>query len=568
MYLQEKRCGEGLRRELPESVSAAPCQQRKPARRSTGLGSYLASRLKAMACFSSLSRPEPHPVETAAGDSAGALAADQAGTEGKTRRPVPPAGRDWRRRPVGKAVKPSTSRTNLRPGRFDRLEDRRLCAWVDEGLPHEDGVNGNGGLEFMAGPPGTGAAALEGPVVAGGPWSKAPPWPLREGETGFPSGNDNFGPVSKPIATPPNGDASSGGTTTVQSSGLGGPPALLFTDEQIAAFLEEFDYPQQPPSPGPLPPSPTISPKPAVTVATSTAGQGTISVSDPPAGISTTAVSTTATTAITATNNDSTFVKDGVCAGLPAFAGPNTYKTYVDGLYGHITGVPKFTPYDDGNNQGVVIGSDMDGLTRFILERPFDEANDLPVIVKPDSWFFDDSYLAWAEIVSARTYTQYVQIAGATLSNATKSPAALKMGVSTTATNTWTQDGSIGFSIGREMGASAELIEGSVNQTLNTNVSVSKSESSSTTYTKNIEYTVSPCDVVTLYHSYRVVELQIDYIYLEDTAFGDFHGYEIKRGTGFVISTVYAGVHGLQATEWNAIKKRSEQAAQAAQENK
>jgi hypothetical protein len=118
------------------------------------------------------------------------------------------------------------------------------------------------------------------------------------------------------------------------------------------------------------------------------------------------------------------------------------------------------------------------------------------------------------------------------------------------------------------MGASAELIEGSVNQTLNTNVSVSKSESSSTTYTKNIEYTVSPCDVVTLYHSYRVVELQIDYIYLEDTAFGDFHGYEIKRGTGFVISTVYAGVHGLQATEWNAMKKRSEQAAQAAQDNK
>jgi hypothetical protein len=438
---------------------------------------------------------------------------------------------------------------------LDRLEERRVCAWVgEEAVAMDEGGGGGGGFPGSAyadGMFGQPPAAIEGAAQAGGPWSKAPQWPIREGETGFPFADDVLAPIGQQQTLPPLGEAA-GGSNSGQPNGgqpviAGGKIVPVFTEEELAQLAEYLGMDQPPSSPGPLPPSPTVTPKPTSFGGSPTTTQGSTTTGGSPATVA----------ATTGAVNDSPFIQNGVCTGLPAFAGPDVYTTNASSTTIYSNGYPAFRQLNDQNNEGLIVGLNMDQQSRQINQRPFNEANDRPTAAIPDSIFFDDSHYAWVEIVSYRTYNKYYRVPGATLSNATPNPATLRMSISRTTSNTWTQGGSLGGSLGRELTANAEAIEGRLSNSLQASVSVSRSENESTTYARELGYTVSPCDVLSLYEGYMFVELQVDYILMDDTIFGDVDGFEVKRGTAYVTSQYYTGIHGLAASTWVAMERRS-----------
>jgi hypothetical protein len=67
---------------------------------------------------------------------------------------------------------------------------------------------------------------------------------------------------------------------------------------------------------------------------------------------------------------------------------------------------------------------------------------------------------------------------------------------------------------------------------------------------------VPKCDVLSIYDSYLSVEVQLDYILMEDTYSGSNHGFTMHRGSLTATSTVYAGVHGLTASNWRAMNEK------------
>jgi uncharacterized protein (UPF0548 family) len=127
----------------------------------------------------------------------------------------------------------------------------------------------------------------------------------------------------------------------------------------------------------------------------------------------------------------------------------------------------------------------------------------------------------------------------------------MTMSVGRTGTNTWTQTGGLTLSLARELSAKAYDIGASMSQSLQTQVSVSSSVQESITHGKGMKFIAAPCDVVTLYDGYHVVEFFFDYVYLEDTNFGGVEGFEVKRGTANLTSRVYTGIHGIEASKWN-----------------
>lgn len=554
----------------------------KSAGRSTGLGSYLASRIQALATLRNLlgtqsppnRQTEPGSQPPAAGDerehlssggqATGTVAAGTpAATATNTKRPVPPAGRDWRRRPGSKA---SSSSPRKRPtsgtGRFDRLEQRRMCAWVGEEVIDAEGIQANPGTSGVGGPSGSPPVAYEGPVQAGGSWSQNPPWPLRVGETGFPNGAT----VVAQLGTPPfsqwkpgaqSSGASIGGLPNPgsllqgtpkpgQPAGQGGVVSQHFSGQEIANMADQLLNQAQPqPSVGPMPPSPTVGYKPGGPGAVQAAGQGAM----PPGGAPST-VAATATTTATGTTKPSPFLVNGVCTALPAFAAPDTYHTTKQ-LKATPTQIPDFLQFNDGDNQGVIIGKEVDQLSRVTKKRAFDEHNDTPTPTKDDGWLFNESHLVWVEITAARAYTEYTRIPGMTHSNNSTEPSKMSLNVSRTGTSSWTHGATSGFSLGKELSAKFSEVGATVSQGLNLDVSVSKSVTESITFTVDNSFTIAPCDVLTLYESYQIVEVQVDYIYLEDAVFGDIKGFDVKRGTETLTSRIYAGVHGLTASEWN-----------------
>jgi hypothetical protein len=394
----------------------------------------------------------------------------------------------------------------------------------------------------MGGPAETPPAAFEGPVQAGGPWAKAPPWPLREGETGFPSGQTNLGPVGQPLGTNRQGVTDSAGTKPGQPPTADGRVIPRLTDEELEIIAGFHSAPPPvPPSPGPLPPSPTIPPNPNVTPSGGQSSTGTT----PTGTVSNTATATTATT------NDSPFLRNGVCSGLPAFAGPEKYTTYPDGPNSYRLGNSEFKQLNDAENQGVVRGRELDAQYRRDKNRPFNEDSDTPSPTTVDAYFSDDSHFVWIEVASVRVYNEYTRIAGATLSNATSNPAEMTMNVSRTGTNTWTQTGGLTLSLARELSAKVSDIGASMSQSLQTQVSLSRSIQESVTHSRATAFMADPCDVLTLYDGYHVVEFFFDYVYMEDTTFGGVEGFEVKRGTANMTSRLYTGMHGLQASDWN-----------------
>ncbi|MFM7071057.1 MAG: hypothetical protein ACKO38_04590, partial [Planctomycetota bacterium] len=218
MNVHVTRGGDGSRNRLPESVSSGglmngphgglPCssascaslrrersrdscgvRESRPSkssgRHSTGLGAYLADRLQAVAVLRGILRPAMAQgsaiSQGGTAENGEPLASALAGANSlpTDRQSVPPAGRDWRRRPAGKPRPSPKRRSQFRPGRLDRLEERRVCAWVgEEAVAIDEGGGGGGSFpetpyaDGMLGPP---PAAIEGTVEAGGPWSKAPP---------------------------------------------------------------------------------------------------------------------------------------------------------------------------------------------------------------------------------------------------------------------------------------------------------------------------------------------------------------------------------------------------------
>jgi hypothetical protein len=211
---------------------------------------------------------------------------------------------------------------------------------------------------------------------------------------------------------------------------------------------------------------------------------------------------------------------------------------------------------NDNNNEGVLIGREMDNLWRVAHSQPFDEHTDMPTPAKADSYFSDDSHLVWLEITSLKAYNRYIRLDGMSQTNMSTHPSVVNLNVSRTGSNTWTNSTGLGFSLGEELSAKASEIGASASKSLQTNVSVAQSVESSVTISSNFQYTVSPCDVLSLYDSYLVVELKVDYIFLEDTVGGDLQGFTVKRGSETVTSTMYAGMSGLAASRWEELNNQ------------
>jgi hypothetical protein len=319
----------------------------------------------------------------------------------------------------------------------------------------------------------------------------------------------------------------------VQTFGNGGAPAT------------------PPPSPGPMPPSPTIAPKPVGAGVSPPANQGVT----PPGGAPST-IAATATTPADA-GDTSPFLKNGVCTALPAFGGPEKYETSRQYPKFGTLGRPDFLTLNDHNNEGVLIGREMDNLWRVAKDQPFDEHVDTPTPAKADAYFSNDSHFAWLEITSLRAYNRYVRLDGMTESNMGTHPSGISMEYSRTGSSTWTYSNSLGLSLSEEVSAKAAEIGASLSKSLQTDVSVSKTVEGSVTVAKTFSHTVSPCDVLSIYDSYLIVEMKVDYIYLEDTVNGGLQGFTVKRGSETLTSTLYAGVMGLAASKWEQIKNTS-----------
>jgi hypothetical protein len=211
---------------------------------------------------------------------------------------------------------------------------------------------------------------------------------------------------------------------------------------------------------------------------------------------------------------------------------------------------------NDNNNEGVLIGREMDNLWRVAHSQPFDENIDMPTPAKADSYFSDDSHLVWLEITSLRAYNRYIRLNGSSQTNVSTHPSVMSLGVAQTGSNSWTYSTGLGFSLGEELSAKASEIGVAASKSLQTEVSVSDTIEESVTVDRKFEYTVSPCDVLSLYNSYLVVELKVDYIFLEDTVGGELQGFTVKRGSEMVKSTMYSGISALAASEWEKMKNQ------------
>jgi hypothetical protein len=137
-------------------------------------------------------------------------------------------------------------------------------------------------------------------------------------------------------------------------------------------------------------------------------------------------------------------------------------------------------------------------------------------------------------------------------------PSGMTVDINRTNSSTWSTGSNIGFSLGEELSAKFDEIGAAVSKAVQTEVSVSHAVETAVSVGKTFNFTVSPCDVISVYDAYLVVELKIDYIYLEDTLGGPLGGFTAKRGSETVTSTIYAGIHGLAASRWYALKAQSQ----------
>lgn len=235
------------------------------------------------------------------------------------------------------------------------------------------------------------------------------------------------------------------------------------------------------------------------------------------------------------------------CGVLPATAGPATFSKYQDATGRWIVGTPAFTPLDDAQNEGLLVGQERNNLSLLVNGRPFDESNDVMAPVHADNWFLDDTYYAWLEVVAVRTYTRYDLIAGATLSNATTEPLSQTLTLSQTKTSGWTVGAGLTSTTAHEVVGNTGAISAKASNALQKQINVATSVQTSQSVTKATSITAPPCSVVSLYQMYDVVEVQIDYVQWVDSALGWAGGFTPVRGTFLATSLVDLGHHTEQA---------------------
>jgi len=229
-----------------------------------------------------------------------------------------------------------------------------------------------------------------------------------------------------------------------------------------------------------------------------------------------------------------------VCINVPVLAGPiPTMVVDNSGVVHRGNWRPAWTPLDDLAHQGIVI-DDFD--SPYIAPGNWQAYNDDENKVAPkfiDVSFVDDSHFAWLEIVGYRSY--FVGTSVENVANLTPVANGFHWQETVSVTNGTTITNTVTAQVGFEMGAELEGIGTKLQGLTSGSISISNQALTTTTIQMTIDETIPACSVVGLYAMTRVVELQVDYAFMDDTVLGPMYGYMREMGRGIVRTVTAAG---------------------------
>jgi hypothetical protein len=205
---------------------------------------------------------------------------------------------------------------------------------------------------------------------------------------------------------------------------------------------------------------------------------------------------------------------------------------------------PAWTTLDDLANEGLIIDDFNSPYVAIGNVGAYTDDNSKVAPNFVDAPFVDDSHFAWLEIVGYRTYyvgTLVTQFANSTpIAQNTTWEQTVSYTVGSTVTNTITAQ------VGAELGAELEGVGSKLQGMTAAGLSISTQQQSTIQehFTENIE--VPACSVVGLYAMTKVVEVQVDYAYMDDTVLGPMYGYTREMGRGVIRSTTNQGYRAMQ----------------------
>ncbi len=194
---------------------------------------------------------------------------------------------------------------------------------------------------------------------------------------------------------------------------------------------------------------------------------------------------------------------------------------------------------DDLAHQGLVV-DDFD--SPYISPSSWQNYNDDNNMIAPrfvDTGFVDDSHFAWIEIVGYRSY--YVGTLIENFANVTTVTDSFDYEKSITVTIGSTITNTVTVQVGVEMGAELDGIGAKLQSLTGGSLAISNQLQTTTSEVLKTHVTVPDCSTVGLYKMIRVVELQVDYAFMEDTVLGVMYGYERETGRSIIRSLTDAG---------------------------
>lgn len=223
-------------------------------------------------------------------------------------------------------------------------------------------------------------------------------------------------------------------------------------------------------------------------------------------------------------------IGNGLCGVIPAVPGPASYTKYELPDKTWAIGKPEFVELNDADNEGLVIGIEMDKAHRLATGQPFDEGASYLLPAHADNPLADDTYYSWFEVVGVRAYFEYQLVSNTTLANDTPAPISDVRTVTTSKTSGWSITNGITAVTTHELALNADAIAGKAINSLTQSLQFSNHAESTKTVTQAVTVMTPPCAVAAVYQVYAVVEVEVDFVKWVDTQVGLINGFTLERG--------------------------------------
>jgi hypothetical protein len=202
---------------------------------------------------------------------------------------------------------------------------------------------------------------------------------------------------------------------------------------------------------------------------------------------------------------------------------------------------PDWITFDDIGNEKVVIDDyDSPYIGADVTFHNDDNNAVAPKVIDVPLPFVDDSHLAWLEVVAVRTYE--VALEEKADSNATCLTVTYGFNEQFQVTEGLQYSEAVNVQVSEKISGKVADIGVEVGAAGGITVTLSSTLSTTHSQTDTLSTALPPCYGISIYKVYKVHEVQVDYVFMNDTVLGGMYGFWPESGRATLTSTDYVGL--------------------------